>query len=265
VRFLRSYAESLRKFGLRAVDEAIRERVMTVVNRDYATINLEARREAVKDFALYSIAEIAGQDPNGLGLLGYDNTPGKDVGNQRLYDRIGGVNALTQEDGFPGYGGVFIESLLLFSPESGSPLADPNFDAIFDPFRPDRGGRPVTAEDLSEGMPRPTSGEDCPAPRGDRPQQIACAIWVLGSLIGTTLSHEIGHSLGLANPYGQGFHNQGSADNRLMDAGAFRPFLERAELRGHGPGRFCDEEYEYLRVILPTDLPMDIAGRPPCF
>jgi hypothetical protein len=265
IRFLRSYGESLRRFGLRAVDEAIRERVLDVVDRDYATINLEARRGAVEDFALYSIAEIAGQDPNGLGLLGYDNTPGKDVGNERLYDRIGGVNALTQEDGFPGYGGVFIESLLQFSGSSGSALSDPTFDEIFDPFRPERGGTPVSAADLAEGLPRPTSGSGCPAPRGDRQQQIACAIWVLGSLIGTTLSHEIGHSLGLANPYGQGFHNQGSAENRLMDAGAFRPFLERAELHGHGPGRFCDEEYEYLRVILPTDLPMDLTGRPRCF
>ena len=265
IRFLRSYVESLRKFGLRAVDEGIRERVIEVVDRDYATINLEPRREAVEDYALFSIAEIAGPDPNGLGLLGYDNTPGKDVGNERLYDRIGGVNALTQEDGFPGYGGVFIESLLQLSPESGSPLADPAFDEIFDPFRPDRGGVPVRAEDLAEGMPRPTSGDDCPAPRGARREQIACAIWVLGSLIGTTLSHEIGHSLGLANPYGSGFHNPGSAENRLMDAGAHRPFAERAELFGQGPGRFCDEEYEYLRVILPTDAPMDIAGRPPCF
>ena len=32
--------------------------------------------------------DIEGPDPNALGLLGYDNTPGKDVGNQRLFDRI---------------------------------------------------------------------------------------------------------------------------------------------------------------------------------
>ena len=266
LRFRRSYVESMRKFGLRAVDAAVRDRVADVVKRDYATVNLEVRREAVTDYALYSIVEISGPDPNGLGLLGYDNTPGKDVDNQRLYDRIGGVNALTQEDGFPGYGGVFIESLLQLSAEGeGSPLSDPTFDEIFDPFRPDRGGTPVRAEDLAGGMPRPTSGDNCPAPRRDRREQIACAIWVLGSLVGTTLSHEIGHSLGLANPYGEGFHNPGSEPNRLMDAGAHRSFLERAELSGHGPARFCDEEYEYLRAILPTEEPLDAAGRPTCF
>ena len=50
-------------------------------------------------------------DPNGLGLFGYDNTPGKDDGNTRLYDKLGGLNAQTQQDGYPGYGGVFLESI----------------------------------------------------------------------------------------------------------------------------------------------------------
>ena len=70
----------------------------------------------------------------------FRSTPGKDTGNERLYDRIGGVNAATQEDGYPGYGGVFIESLFGFSEhpgehaEAGNPNADPSFDLIFDPF-----------------------------------------------------------------------------------------------------------------------------------
>ncbi|RMH41593.1 MAG: hypothetical protein D6689_10650 [Deltaproteobacteria bacterium] len=267
--FQPSYVESLRAFGLRAVDAQIRERVAQVVRRDYATIHLDVRLEPPDDFALYSVVDIAGPDPNGLGLLGYDNTPGKDSGNLRLYDRIGGVNALTQEDGYPGFGGVFIESLFGFSehPEGHAetlPAADPAFDAIFDPFRPDRGGRPVSSADgaIVAGA---VDGADCPAPDGDREHQIGCAVTVLGNLIGTIVSHEIGHSLGLANPYGEGFHNVGDAPNRLMDAGAARSFAERAELFGQGPSRFCDQEYAYLRDILPTSEPDDPTPRPPCF
>ena len=81
----------------------------------YAGINVEFRTEPPLDFAQYAEVDIGGPDPNGLGLLGYDNTPGKDVGNSRLYDRIGGVNAATQGDGFPGYGGVFSDNFLGFS------------------------------------------------------------------------------------------------------------------------------------------------------
>jgi hypothetical protein len=265
--FLPSYVESLRHFGLRGADALIRERVAEVVRRDYAGVNLEVRDEPPTDFALYSHVDIAGPDPNGLGLFGYDNTPGKDTGNQRLYDRIGGVNAQTQEDGFPGFGGVFIESLFAFSPNPGSFAqsvsgADPTFDAVFDPTRPDRGGERVRAVDLAGGIPKLDNGDACPAT--DRGEQIACAVFVLGSLIGTTTSHEIGHSLGLANPYGDGFHNPTDGINRLMDGGADRPFLERAELFGHGPAVFCDEEYDYLRVILPSDEPPPAVNRPGC-
>jgi hypothetical protein len=115
VHFLPSYVESLRAFGLRAVDQRIRERVIDVIERDFVTLGLEVRTEPPEDFALYAQVDITGPDPNGLGLLGYDNTNGKDTENQRLYDRIGGANALTQQDGYPGYGGVFIESLFGYS------------------------------------------------------------------------------------------------------------------------------------------------------
>lgn len=266
--FKPSYVESLRHFGLRALDAQIRERIRQVVSRDYATINLEVRLDKPTDFSLYSEVEIAGPDPNGLGLLGYDNTPGKDTGNMRLFDRIGGVNATTQEDGFPGFGGVFIESLFAFSDHPGQ-FADPvedgdgTFDDVFDPFRPDRDGEPVTGADLGGGFEMITSSQDCPST--DRTKQIQCAVWVLGSLIGTTLSHEIGHSLGLANPFGEGFHNSSDETNRLMDSGGDRPFAERAELFGEGPAKFCITEYDYLRQILPAEAPPDSSERPTCF
>ena len=266
--FTPQYVDALRAFGLRATDAAIRERVLQAVGRDYRTVNVDLRLEEPSDFSLYSIVDIGGFDPNGLGLLGYDNTPGKDSGNERLHDHIGGVNASTQEDGFPGYGGVFIESLFIFSEHPGDfapsvPVADPLFDEIFDSFRPDRGGSPVRAADLAEGVAMPPDGFGCPAT--ERSGQIGCASWTLANLISSTISHEIGHSLGLANPDGGDSHHAGNAPNRLMDSGSSRPFDERAELRGAGPGEFCGEAYAYLRRVLPTDEPDDIAGRPDCF
>jgi hypothetical protein len=268
LRFTSQYVTSLQAFGLRAVDGAIRDRVVAVVERDFATINLEVRTARPTDFALYSEVEIGGPDPNGLALLGYDNTPGKDVGNLRLYDQIGGVNALTQQDGYPGYGGIFVESLFIFSQHPGdfvdrSAGGDPLFDQTFDPFRPDRDGTPVRAADLGGGVDlRLTDSSGCPA--SDRAGQIGCAVWVLGSLIGTTVSHEIGHSVGLANPGGADPHLFGDKPGRLMEAGGARSFRERAELLGESPGMFCDQEYAYLRTILPTEQPADRNRRPDC-
>jgi hypothetical protein len=262
--FRPSYVESLRGFGLRAVDAAIRARVSDVVRAAYPGVNIEFVTAPPTDFALFSQVEIHGPDPNGMGLFGYDNTPGKDNGNLRLYDRLGGVNAATQQDGYPGYGGVFIESLMGFSlhPARGESLpgADALFDQIFDPFRPDRGDI-IVAADLAGGVPV-RGGADCPA--SGRRERIGCAVWTMGALIGTTLAHEIGHSLGLANPGAEGFHNPGDEPNRLMDTGGDRSFAERAELAGEGPAVFCADEYSYLRQILPTDLPADPSPRPPC-
>jgi hypothetical protein len=265
--FQPSYIEGLRDFGLRAVAGKLRDRIMATCRDAYRGVNLELRAEPPTDFALFESVELVGVDPNDQGLFGYDNSPGKDNGNLRLYDRLGGVNAQTQSDGFPGFGGVFVRSLMGFSQHPGSFArsvdgADPVFDQVFDPFRPDRGGEPITAIDLSVGLPGPSDGSDCPA-KG-RGAQIQCAIFVLGNLVGGTLAHEIGHSLGLANPYQDGFHDIGDAPNRLMDAGDARSFLERANLMGQGPGVFCDDEYTYLRKILPSSDPANAIARPSC-
>jgi hypothetical protein len=277
VTFLPSYVDSLKHFGLRSVDQRIRDRIFEVLQRDYVGINVEFRAEPPEDFALYAQVELAGKDPNGLALLGYDNSPGKDVDctvtpciyNRRLYDKIGGVNAKTQEDGYPGYGGVFVESLFGFSQHPGKfadalDVADPLFDQSFDPFRPDRGGRPVVASDLLDlNIPVLDSGAECPAK--ERGMRIACAVWVLGSLIGTTTSHEVAHSLGLAEPDGSDFHNSGDEPNRLMDSGAARTFSERSELVGDGPSVFCDDDYTYLKKILPNPVPDPLQSRPGCY
>lgn len=278
--FLPSYQESLRLFGLRAIDRAVRARVMDVARRDYTGLAVEFREVEPEappptDFAHYALVEVGGSDPNGLGYLGYDNTPGRDLGNARLYDRIGGVNAVTQSDGSPGYGGVFSEQLLGFSQHPGRvekikiPAGDAElFDAIFDPLRPDQGGQ---AADLSEvaGIPALSNGSICPALASDRARVIACAVLVLGNLIGTTMTHELGHSLGLANPTNKSgsYHNNGSLPGRIMNPGGLRSFRERAELVGSGPAVFCDSDFAYLQRILPSrdegparPQPM----RPPC-
>lgn len=271
VQFNFTYKESLRLFGLRAVDQQIRDRIFEVLTRDFEAINIEFRDEVPTDYKLYSTVEIAGPDPNGLGLLGYDNTPGKDRDNLRLDDYIGGVNAQTLEGGLPGFGGVFMESLFTFSehPPAGTvdsgEVASEAFDEIFDPLRPDRGGRPVSSADFAgEGIAVYANGSACPG--DDRRSQVGCAVFVLGSVVGSTVSHEIGHSLGLAEPLGspETFHNSGDLKGRLMDAGTARNFEERAELGGEGPSRICIESYEYLRGILPTSELDPPVSRPPC-
>jgi hypothetical protein len=268
LQFQPSYVEGLRDFGLRAASTKIRDRILEVCKRTYAGVNIEFRTEPPTDFALYEQVELLGVDPNSAGLFGYDNSPGKDSGNLRLYDRLGGVNAVTQSDGYPGYGGVFLRSLMGFSKHPGNfassvPGADALFDQVFDPFRADQGGDPILAADLAGGAAPLTDGRACPA--RDRKGQVACAIFVMGNLVGGTLAHEIGHSLGLANPFAEGFHNPGDAPNRLMDAGGDRPFPERAELDGQGPAVFCDDEYAYLRMILPSTAPPPSVQRPGCF
>ncbi len=268
LQFQPSYVEGLRDYGMRAVHKLVVARILEVCKRAYAGVNIEFRTDPPKDFALFENVELVGVDPNDQGLFGYDNSPGKDNGNLRLYDRLGGVNAQTQQDGFPGFGGVFVRSLMGFSKHPGSfaksvPGADDTFDSIFDPFRADRDGNPITSADLSAQTTALTDGSACPG--RDRNSQIACAVYVLGNLVGGTLAHEIGHSLRLANPFADGFHDPGDAPNRLMDAGGDRPFLERAELQGQGPAVFCDDEYPYLRQILPSASPAPSVQRPACF
>ena len=116
---------------------------------------------------------------------------------------------------------------------------------------------------VAAGLAVLSDGAACPGT--DRKSKLECAIFVLGNLIGGTLSHEIGHSLGLANPYMEGFHNAGDAPARLMDAGGDRPFPERAELLDTAPGEFCDDEYAYLRQILPSSEAEPSVQRPGCF
>jgi len=246
LRFLPSYEGTLRRFGLAAAQAEVEAAVVARVRSIYGGVNLDVRLDEPTDMAPggWSVVEIGGPDPNGLGVLGYDNSPGKDVGNLRLFDAIGGQNAETQADGYPGYGGIFIESMLYWSSHpdlpgadpAGRPEPDPLFDEIFDPVRT----YPATvAEVRGDGDP-------------DRVAKVQRAIAALGSMVGETSAHEIGHSLGLAEPFGPTtvFHNSGDTPGCLMDTGSARPLGERAAQDGFTPTHLCGDHPAYLLQVL---------------
>lgn len=247
LRFLPQFYELLPRFGLGAaaygaLEGRVRDRIMSI----YAGWNLDVRLERPTDFADtgYAVVEIGGTDPNGSGLFGYDNSPGKDVGNLRLFDHLGGANAETQADGYPGFGGVFVESLLYWSshPElpgarpGSAPEPEPLFDELFDAVR----ARPAT--------PAEVAGSGSPA----RVAAVERALSALASLIGETTAHELGHSLGLALPDGPptAFHDPGDDPGCLMESGGARPLGERAAQAGFVETHFCYEAPAYLDGIL---------------
>jgi hypothetical protein len=247
LRFLPQFYALLPRFGLGAAAYGqIEARVKARIEAIYEGWNVDVRLERPSDFgeAGYAVVEIGGTDPNGTGLFGYDNSPGKDVGNLRLFDRIGGANAQTQADGYAGYGGVFVESLLYWSARPGLPGARPNgspepeplFDAIFDPVR----NAPATLAELR--------GEGAPA----RVAAVARALRVLSAIIGETTAHELGHSLGLALPDGAPtvFHDPGDDPGCLMETGSARPLAERAAEPGAAETHFCGDAPAYLDRIL---------------
>jgi hypothetical protein len=246
LRFLPGYYDSLARFGLASAEDEIAAGIERRIEDIYADYNVDVYLESPVDFdrGATTIIEIGGPDPNGNGLFGYDNSPGKDIGNVRMGDSIGGTNAETQEDGYPGYGGVFVESLLYWSnhPDlpGGRPPSSPDpeslFDDIFDPVR----AQPATHTEI-EGVGDP-----------ERVREVRRAIEALSSIIGETTSHELGHSLGMAQPFGPAtsFHRTEDGDGCLMDRGGERPLGERSQQPGFARTRFCDDEPAYLQEIL---------------
>lgn len=240
LRFLPSFTESLRLFGLRNVSGAVRDRIVEVVARDYAGINVELRLSEPEDFLEYAIVEVGGPDPNDQQLFGLDNTTGLDRCNQRLDDLLAGRNA----DSNDSYGGIFVESFLQFSASRGAAnalneavqadgrTAGEVFDDIFEPVI----GQPVA------------SGE---YPGGARDLEIAEAVRVLGTLVGNTVTHEIGHSLGLPVEPGCGQYHTQAGEKQIMDCGVDRPFAERAELAPGGPAVWSPADRAYLERVLP--------------
>ena len=249
VRFLSTFTQSLQRFGLSLAEPRLKEVVFERIESIYEGFAVEVFAEAPADTMPSAIAtlDIGGPDPNGIGLFGYDNTPGKDVGNLRLSDSIGGSNAEVQEDGAPGYGGVFIESYLWWSSHpglsldrpSGAPPVDPLFDEIFDGVR----STPATLDEV-EGLGSP-----------ERVATVQRALAALGSIIGETAAHELGHSFGLAQPHGSktAFHSLFPGAGCLMDGGFDRPLAERAGQAGATLTVLCGDEAEYLSIVLPVD------------
>lgn len=246
LQFLPQFGASLERFGLRAGDAILREAIADRVRQIYADYRVDVFLEEPSGVSPSGITtiEIGGPDPSGLGIFGRDNSPGKDVGNLRLFDAIGGLNAEVQMDGFAGYGGVFVESYLWWSthPELsgprpiGAPPSEALFDAIFDPVRE----TPVSlAESRGEGTP-------------ERNEVTERALRAFSYMSAETVAHELGHALGLAQPFGAptDFHNARDEDGCLMDAARDRPLGERAGQPGFEATHFCEEAARYLDAIL---------------
>jgi hypothetical protein len=245
--FLGNFYDTLSKFGLDAATGTIEELVRQRFQSIYADYNVEARLGQPDDFPASAITtiDISGPDPNGIGLFGFDATPTKDQGNLRIYDLVGGSNWMEVENGYPGYGGVFIESFLAFSPtpavrpdippQSG-PTPEPLFDEIFLPTVLS----PATFEEVLDR-----------SPDQERDDVVFVAVRSLANMIGETTAHEFAHSLGLANPDVPGApHNFGDEDGCLMEQGVYRPLGERMALPGFPETRHCEEAPQYLDDIL---------------
>ena len=131
--------------------------------------------------------------------------------------------------------GVFPGEFLNFSarPDRAIGVApafpDPQFDQIYDPIRPGALGTPVGRIDLvTNQVDYPVVAPAVGAVARTRYDQIVRAIRVLGNLIGESIAHNVGHTLGLT-------HSAPSAPRQLMDPEADRGFAERA-LSGSGLG-----------------------------
>jgi hypothetical protein len=255
LKFTPQFTEALRLFGLRNVEAAVKARVFEVARRDYGPYFVDFREATPVDFDQFTTLELTGDDPNDFDLFGLDNTDGKDSGNLRLDDYVGGSNVEQAASGSFAFGGVFLASFLRLSPnvcrkvENGAPtylacrgrsqfpLRSARFDDVFRPFAPILGGREARADELDGGTRRAALAE---------------AVRVLGGLAGNTVVHELGHSLGLAQDVGpDGFHNSGDEPGYIMNPGAMRPFEERAELDGKGPAVWSPGDAAYLRQVLP--------------
>ncbi|MCA9521846.1 MAG: hypothetical protein KC609_12770 [Myxococcales bacterium] len=242
-KFLDDFPQALERFGLRNVEALVKARILDVMRRDYGGLSIEIRDTRPTDYVEYSVVEIAGVDPNHQDLFGLDNTCSgengscKDTGNKRFNDVIGGKNALSGEKGFPSYGGVFVDSFFQFSKKKGNPaLGTETFDEIFGCCSPELGGNTVQVGEY---------------PGGSRDAEIAEAIRVLGNILGNTIVHEVGHSLGMTAQGGADtFHNLIDKPGAIMDNGSSRPFSERAELDGTTILFRCHNR-RYLEQILP--------------
>ena len=246
LKYLPAFSKALEKYGLRNVERAIRDRIIAVIRRDYSQWHVGVREEKPDDFIDYATIELGGPDPTGTRAFGFDNSfngVAKDTGNLYLADYLGGVNADAAKEFNSPYGGIFISSFTFFSPKltKDNPHASKKFDEILKPFMPKLGGTPVRGTEW---------------PGGSRRDKIERAIRMVGSVIGNTVTHEIGHSIGMTFVKGDFVRPQNVFHNEIpgpyiMDAGSERPFKERAELSGAERPSFNPSNESYLDKVLP--------------
>ncbi len=229
VSFTPGFDVAVDQFGLGAHHAAIEQAVLAKVAAHFSGYAVRVDSRPHPAYIEYTKIAVLDRDPNGMGLLGTDNTPGKDVGNKHLDEHIRGINRTSRNAGRAAYGGVFVGELFVYSRKlnPASKVSDHGFDAIFGPWSPKLGGTPATDTD-----------------------EASQAVDALAELVAGTVSHEIGHALGLAAGTDL-FHHDGDHPRWRMDAGVHRPFGERAGIDGKevwGP-----VDAAYLAKILPVE------------
>ncbi|MEY3012359.1 MAG: hypothetical protein RIT45_1094 [Pseudomonadota bacterium] len=230
VAFDPSAAIGLWRFGLAVAESRLRARVLALVAEHFAPYAVQVHASWPTHVVEAVRVEVHGDDPNGMGLLGTEPSPGKDDGNLQLDEAIGGFCPDAWEAGVPAWGGVFLSGFLRFSPTllpSGGSV-DARFDALFGPFAPELGGIPAL--------------KDGPA--------LDAAVEALAQLVAGTVSHETGHALGLAAGT-TGWHHPGDSPGWRMDGVGARPFAERAGLAGAIEERWGVVDDAYLQEVLP--------------
>ncbi len=223
------FVAGLSHLGLSAFASEIRERVVELAQQHFVGLSVQVGLLPPATLAEYLVLAVIDVDPNGKDLLGNDNSPGKDVGNLLLDERLAGFNRAGQRAGSNAYGGVFLKGLLLFSAQlnPGGPVASPQFDALFGPYAPELGGLSAT-----------------------RASPPTAAIEAVAQLIACEVTHETGHALGLAAAPNL-YHHAGDNPGWIMDAGTARGFAERAALPGALPQIWGEVDWPYLQTILP--------------
>lgn len=231
VRFDPSAAIGLWRLGVAAAASRLAARVLALVESHFDGFAVQVHGVWPPGVVEAVEVRVHGDDPNGMGLLGTEPSPGKDVGNRVLDEQIGAFCPDAWDAGVPAWGGVFLASFFRFSPtlfpSGGS--ADARFDALFGPFATELGGVPPIAD----------------GPALDAPVE------ALAQLVAGTVSHEVGHALGLAAGTAD-WHHPGDSPGWRMDHGAARPFAERAALPGAIGERWGVVDDHYLQQVLPV-------------
>lgn len=217
------------RLGMAARTAEIEARVMALLASHVVSYAIEVAASWPPHVVEATWVDVRGDDPNGAGLLGTEPSLGKDEGNERLDEVVGGFCPDAWAAGFPAYGGVFVTSFLRFSPtllpSGGS--TDPAFDTLFAPYAPELGGVGALPSDVAA----------------------TAAVEATAQLIAGTVSHEFGHALGLASNTTD-YHHSGDHPGWRMDAGPARPFRERAALKGATAEVWGPLDHSYLLKIL---------------